>query len=255
MGEACAALGTPVTGGNVSLYNESPTGAVYPTPTIGMVGLLERRGRSACPATSPRRATRSSCSGDTTGELGGSEYWAEVRRLRRRDARRRCDLDAERRLAAAAAWPPPAPPAPLGARLLRGRAAVALAEAAIGGPYAAAGLGATLDLTTWAPGVTPEGLLYGEDGARVVVSADPREVAALLALAGEHGVPAHRAGRVGDPDGDPGTSGGQSAVLVGHRRTSADLFHGDSQTDAASGRGPLGGRVRHVRHHRRLRAA
>ena len=39
MGEACRALGTPVTGGNVSLYNESPTGAIYPTPVIGMVGL------------------------------------------------------------------------------------------------------------------------------------------------------------------------------------------------------------------------
>ncbi|MEO7456187.1 MAG: phosphoribosylformylglycinamidine synthase subunit PurL, partial [Gemmatimonadaceae bacterium] len=41
MGEACTALGTPVTGGNVSLYNENPSGAVYPTPVIGMVGLVE----------------------------------------------------------------------------------------------------------------------------------------------------------------------------------------------------------------------
>ena len=41
MGEACRALGTPVTGGNVSLYNESPSGAVYPTPVIGMVGLID----------------------------------------------------------------------------------------------------------------------------------------------------------------------------------------------------------------------
>ena len=39
--EACRALGTPVTGGNVSFYNESPSGAVDPTPVIGMVGLLE----------------------------------------------------------------------------------------------------------------------------------------------------------------------------------------------------------------------
>jgi phosphoribosylformylglycinamidine (FGAM) synthase-like enzyme len=38
MGEACRALGTPVTGGNVSLYNESPSGGVYPTPVIGRVG-------------------------------------------------------------------------------------------------------------------------------------------------------------------------------------------------------------------------
>jgi len=41
MGEACIKFDTPVTGGNVSFYNQSPDGAVYPTPTIGMVGLLE----------------------------------------------------------------------------------------------------------------------------------------------------------------------------------------------------------------------
>ncbi len=41
MGEACIKFGTPVTGGNVSFYNQNPDGPVYPTPTIGMVGLLE----------------------------------------------------------------------------------------------------------------------------------------------------------------------------------------------------------------------
>jgi phosphoribosylformylglycinamidine synthase subunit PurL len=41
MGDACRAFDTPVTGGNVSFYNQNPDGAVYPTPTIGMVGLLE----------------------------------------------------------------------------------------------------------------------------------------------------------------------------------------------------------------------
>ena len=41
MGEACIKFDTPVTGGNVSFYNQNPDGAVYPTPTIGMVGLLE----------------------------------------------------------------------------------------------------------------------------------------------------------------------------------------------------------------------
>src|SRR5262249_49047924 len=40
--EACRAFGTPVTGGNVSLYNESPAGVVDPTPTIGMIGLIDR---------------------------------------------------------------------------------------------------------------------------------------------------------------------------------------------------------------------
>ena len=41
MGEACRKLNTPVTGGNVSFYNENPEGAVFPTPTIGMLGLVE----------------------------------------------------------------------------------------------------------------------------------------------------------------------------------------------------------------------
>jgi phosphoribosylformylglycinamidine synthase len=41
MGEACKKFDTPVTGGNVSFYNQNPDGAVYPTPTIGMVGVLD----------------------------------------------------------------------------------------------------------------------------------------------------------------------------------------------------------------------
>lgn len=41
MGDACKALNTPVTGGNVSFYNENPKGAVFPTPTIGMLGLID----------------------------------------------------------------------------------------------------------------------------------------------------------------------------------------------------------------------
>ena len=42
MGEACRRFNTPVTGGNVSFYNQHPEGAVYPTPTIGMVGVLNQ---------------------------------------------------------------------------------------------------------------------------------------------------------------------------------------------------------------------
>jgi phosphoribosylformylglycinamidine synthase len=45
MGEACRKFDTPVTGGNVSFYNQSPDGPVYPTPTIGMVGLVEDPGK------------------------------------------------------------------------------------------------------------------------------------------------------------------------------------------------------------------
>src|SRR6185437_16879244 len=77
MAEACEKLGTPVTGGNVSLYNENPGGAVYPTPVIGMVGLID----------DIDHVTRSNFTtegdavvllGTPTAELGGSEYLARV---------------------------------------------------------------------------------------------------------------------------------------------------------------------------------
>ena len=41
MGEACRVLETPVVSGNVSLYNENPSGAIHPTPVIGMVGVID----------------------------------------------------------------------------------------------------------------------------------------------------------------------------------------------------------------------
>jgi phosphoribosylformylglycinamidine synthase II len=50
MAEACKAFGTPVVSGNVSLYNETETGAVYPTPVVGMIGVFEDVRRHATPA-------------------------------------------------------------------------------------------------------------------------------------------------------------------------------------------------------------
>jgi hypothetical protein len=60
LGDACRALGLPVTGGNVSLYNESPAGAIAPTPEIGVVGLLEDVATLVGPAFA-ETAIRSSC--------------------------------------------------------------------------------------------------------------------------------------------------------------------------------------------------
>ena len=61
LGDACRALGLPVTGGNVSLYNESPAGAIAPTPEIGVVGLLDDVATSSGRRSAPP-ATRSSSS-------------------------------------------------------------------------------------------------------------------------------------------------------------------------------------------------
>ena len=192
--DACRAFGTPVTGGNVSFYNESPSGAIDPTPTIGMVGLLpniEDRVVSYFDSAQDEVFIL----GQTSGILGGSAYWAEV-----------CDfvggyqpavdLEAEVRLQRFLV-------AAAGRKLLRsahdcseGGLAVALAEAVIGGPYVPGSLGASLDLTGYAPDVPMDGLLYGEDGARAVVSCSQAAARPLIALADQHGVPVFRAGLV-----------------------------------------------------------
>jgi phosphoribosylformylglycinamidine synthase len=192
--DACRAFGTPVTGGNVSFYNESPTGAVDPTPTVGMVGLLDRvEGR--VPSCFVREGDDVLILGATRGELGGSAYWVEIRGFIG-GAPPRVDLAAERRLQDLLVEA-------AGRGLLRsahdtseGGLLVALAEAAMGGPYAGI-VGAELDLEDYAPGVELDALLYGEDAGRVVVSADPARADAVAELARRHGVPLFRAGRTG----------------------------------------------------------
>jgi phosphoribosylformylglycinamidine synthase len=73
MAEACEALGTPVVSGNVSLYNETEAGAVYPTPVVGMVGLLEDVRRHATPAFK-REGDLVVLIGRFRPSLAGSEY-------------------------------------------------------------------------------------------------------------------------------------------------------------------------------------
>src|SRR5262249_25778483 len=77
MGEACEALGTPVTGGNVALYNENPGGAGFPTPVIGMVGLVESLAQVL------RGGFREEGDaivllGAPTDHIGGSEYLSRI---------------------------------------------------------------------------------------------------------------------------------------------------------------------------------
>jgi len=73
MGEACRFFDTPVTGGNVSFYNESPDAAVYPTPTIGMVGLIEKLD-SITTSFFKREGDAIYVLGEDFEEVGGSEY-------------------------------------------------------------------------------------------------------------------------------------------------------------------------------------
>jgi phosphoribosylformylglycinamidine synthase subunit PurL len=188
MGEACRALGTPVTGGNVSLYNESPAGAVYPTPVIGMVGLID----------SLDHVTRAWWDGndaivllgDPTVELGGSEYLATIHGMVA-GAPPRCDLDRERSVIDALLEC-------IRSGLIRsahdcadGGLAVALAECAMmrRGRY----VGAELDLTRYSD-LSNAALLFGEAQGRVVVTTTASS--AVEAVARRHGVPAAVIGRV-----------------------------------------------------------
>ena len=74
IGEACRALDVPITGGNVSLYNETDGQAIYPTPVIGVVGLLEHADRVVASRVSGESGDVVVLLGEGRGELGGSEY-------------------------------------------------------------------------------------------------------------------------------------------------------------------------------------
>jgi len=73
MGEACRFFNTPVTGGNVSFYNESPDTAVFPTPVIGMVGLVESL-KHITTAEFKNDSDLIYILGEDYEEIGGSEY-------------------------------------------------------------------------------------------------------------------------------------------------------------------------------------
>jgi len=199
MGDACRALSVPITGGNVSFYNETDGRAIYPTPVIGVVGLIEDAARALTNAFK-EEGEAVYLLGDTAEDLGGSEL---VKVVHGKVAGRppRLDLGAEGRLhalvleAAGAGW-------------LRsahdcsdGGVAVALAECALGaeGP----GPGGRFDL----PGtLRPDILLFSETPSRMLVTT--REEARLRAAAHRHRVPCHRLGIVG---------GDRLTVTSGHR--------------------------------------
>jgi phosphoribosylformylglycinamidine synthase len=77
MSEACEAFGTPVVSGNVSLFNETDRGPIYPTPTVGMVGVFEDVGRHATPAFKREGDMAVVIGGGSRVSLAGSEY-AEI---------------------------------------------------------------------------------------------------------------------------------------------------------------------------------
>jgi phosphoribosylformylglycinamidine synthase subunit PurL len=198
MAAACHALGLPVTGGNVSFYNESSGRPIHPTPIVGVLGLLEDA-TTAVPTGFPRPGLTVWLLGETRVELGGS-VWQRLTTGRLEGPPPVLDLTAEARLHQLLL--------DLAARRLLagthdlsdGGLAVALVEATL-----AAGVGATVDLppvltaAALPPGHVPLAALTSESASRVLVAAPPEAAEGLEALTAEAGVPIARLGTtVGD---------------------------------------------------------
>jgi phosphoribosylformylglycinamidine synthase len=198
--DACRALNTPVTGGNVSFYNESPRGAVDPTPVVGMIGLLTRADR-AVPSHARSPGDVVFVLGETREELGGSAYW-EVCHGFVGGQPPRVDLEAERRLIEFLVTAAERGLVRSAHDCSHGGLGVALAEVAMGGPYQGVGFGLDVDLTANSAPLTAHDLLFSESHGRAVVTCSAERAAAVQALAGELGVPASRAGTVGPAYGD-----------------------------------------------------
>ena len=167
MAEACETLGTPVVSGNVSLYNETEAGAVYPTPVVGMVGILEHVERHATPGFK-RPGDLVLLIGDFRPSLAGSEY-LEIAHNRVAGAPPAPDLSQEKRVASAVRRAVEEGILDTAHDLSSGGLLVALAEMALAG-----GLGVEVEKA--APGALINGrgradvALFGENGACFLVA-------------------------------------------------------------------------------------
>ncbi len=190
MGEACRALGTPVTGGNVSFYNESGGSGIWPTPVVGMLGLIEDH-RLLVPPGFPEGGLAIYVLGRTLPELGASEYAeAVLGKVAGRPAA--LDLDAEAALLALLQACARGDLVAAAHDCSDGGLAVTLAEQAIAG-----GVGFRVSPDEAAPGLAPHLVLFSESASRAVVAARSGREAALEAEALARGVPCVRIGTTG----------------------------------------------------------
>jgi phosphoribosylformylglycinamidine (FGAM) synthase-like enzyme len=188
LGEAAETLGTPVVSGNVSFYNETKGRAIFPTPTVVMVGLLEDHERHAVSHfTAPGRAVV--LLGETREELGASE-WLFLRHGREAGTPPRVDLEHELRLQTVLREGVAADEIETAHDVSDGGLAVALAECCFTGGEPGPGVRVAL-----ADRIRPDALLFGESTGRVIVATERPD--ALLARARAAGVPAARIGATG----------------------------------------------------------
>ena len=187
LGDACRALGLPVTGGNVSLYNESPAGSIAPTPEIGVVGLID----DVAALVGPAFVTDGDAIllvGEATSGLIGSSY-AALAGTTVEDGMPSLDLVREAAVQGFARDAIDRGLVESAQDVSGGGLAVALAEAAMWG-----GHGAAVRVPT---SMSPAVELFGESPSRVVVTTTQRHAPALALLARQHGLPVETLGSVG----------------------------------------------------------
>ena len=188
IGEACRALDVPITGGNVSLYNETDGKAIYPTPVLGVVGVIEDASRALT------RAFHGSDDdivllGETHEELGGSEFLRTLHGVVRGQPPR-LDLRQERALIDLLVGAASAGVLQSAHDCSDGGIAVTLAECT----FDTGGIGCEVDLP---PDHGVETALFSESASRVVVTAAHQDLDRLLKMAAERGIPARVIGRTG----------------------------------------------------------
>lgn len=189
MGEACRALGTPVTGGNVSFYNENPEGAIFPTPVIGMLGLIENIERDRMtPGFKEAGETVLYLGAERVG-LGGTEYLRTIHGLTAGDAPG-IDLELEVRLQRVLLSLIRQGRIRAAHDLSDGGLAVALAEMAI-----FSGIGADVNLDHFR---TPDHeTLYSEAQSGILVSVSADAVGEIERVCETEGIPVCRLGETG----------------------------------------------------------
>lgn len=186
IGEACRQLSFPIVSGNVSLYNETHGAAILPTPTIGGVGLVEDRTKTARTDNLTEGDVLILVGGDGT-HLGASIFLREIHG--REDGRApEVDLAAEKRNGDFVRGLIRAGTVRTCHDLSDGGLAVALAELAIA---------SNIGMTVASVGSEPHAELFGEDQARYVIAVERDAVAQTLSAAAEAGVPVRELGEAG----------------------------------------------------------
>jgi phosphoribosylformylglycinamidine synthase subunit PurL len=186
----CVELGVPVTGGNVSFYNQTGTTAILPTPVVGVLGLVEDV-RAAVPHGFGPDGDAVWLLGETRAELDGSA-WAGVLHDHLGGRPPACDLAAESRLAELMARGAAGGLFSGSHDLSDGGLAQALVESAV-----AAGRGAVVTPPPAQDDLDTATLLFSESAARMLVTVPAAAEAELARLCVETGQPAARLGEVG----------------------------------------------------------